>query len=389
MAASRWTKHIPSHVPSAARTHLTHAQLREYVIFSEATRGLSGKPVRIRVDLFLRFASLVDPKTHEGQTTIRQIENLRNAAGGGGSLSNASSSFKHMALLNNMQVFYSILDDVELGKKSVFISDIKPESGEIKDLIGLYAFNTSAGKYKQAIKPIDLTEKSVYISGNNGSLKNAISSANTRLDTSVKDKVIFFSPSDVINALGIWKKPGQASRNQTAQKELAKHMQFNANKRVYWVAEGEGAALVNDTVPQLTGTFPHFRMRFVNPITDTPSLIQRLKAKEIKVGGGNEDTSPITYTGDNRPAQIMLGAHAAALIAELSRLRVTPLNRDAHDDMVGKLQNELSTANGISTAQSNLNKPRAPHDTRPDMLRKHAAPAANIGLTFIAALGKL
>src|SRR5690606_39016735 len=115
---------LPS--PQFLKDHVNKQAMKDYVYFSDNTKGQTGKAVRIKIDLFPRFAALVDPSTHKGQTIIRKIENLRMVNGASaGVYSNANCAFRYMLQLSNMKVFYTVLDG-PVGKE-IFIGDIKAD----------------------------------------------------------------------------------------------------------------------------------------------------------------------------------------------------------------------------------------------------------------------
>ncbi len=387
MADLNWTAKIPSHVPCSARTHVSPSEMKNYALFSEQTKGYSGKPIRIKIALFTQFACTVDPKSHEGQQTIRQIENLRNSAGNAqGSLSSLNSAFKYMHPTRNLCVYYSILNDPELGKSSVFITDIKPNTDAPTGSAGLYAFNAFSNQYTKKDNP-DLTDKIVYINGQAKDIPAAIKTGKLRTEASDNNLLLFYTPSNVITELGIWRKTGQTQATQKAVSELSSIMQRNAKKRVYWAAEGEGAALVDQALDEQHMPMPGFRMRFIDPIANTQMLIQKMKTKEIKVGGGAEETAPITFTGQNNTARILLEANAQSLMSELRSLRVTPLNRDAHDMMIKETETTTQGSKFNKTKDA-LNKSR-PHVNLPSNIPRKTLSQDATALTFIAALRRL
>ncbi len=379
-----WTAKIPSHVPCSARTHMSSADMKKYVIFSEHTKGTTGKVVRIKAELFTRFASIVDAATHNGQMTIRQIEALRHASGAAqGSVTNINSAFRYMHKVKDMHVYYSVLNESGgSNKTAVFITDVKPDFGETNSEAGLYSYKSVTRKFGREKSSADLTEKSIFISGSQQNLQSSLDAATQR---GVKADAIFYSPSDVSNDLGAWRTIGQSQRTQAAISELAKVFQNNAKKRVYWAAEGEGAGLVEQAMDEVLGKLEAHRMRLIDPVADTPSLLQKLKAKEVKIGGGGEDVAPITYTGERRAAQITLTSHARQLLQELAQLRVTPLNRDAHAQMVQQLQ-QSEPARGLSQAKNTLQRD-ASKDHRPSNVSK-VAPQLAVS-TFVAAIKQL
>lgn len=387
MADLDWTKHIPSHVPSSARTHLSSSEMKKYVIFSEHTKGNSGCPVRIKVNLFSLFASIIDSSTHAGKVAIEQIENLRHTTGAAqGGLSNINCAFKKRHTVNGMHVYYSILDDTELGKRGIFITDIRPDFGDSKGTAGIYAYNSFQNKIMEQPN-IDLSEKSVYINGLSNSLDDALEKARNRIKVADSQLAVFYLPSNIVTELGVWRDMGQSQVTQKAIESLRSIMQKNAQKKVYWTAEGEGVALVDETIRGISGKLKKYRMNFINPIVDTVSMLQNLKVKGIRIGGGSEEIAPISYTGQNRTAQILLEANAQLLTNELSRLRVTVLSEPAHEQMLDKITGFIKTSS-FSKANGSLMKNQN-KGSLPQNLSQNKPAISSPKLTFVSALNRL
>ncbi len=379
--------HIPSHIPSARRTHLASSELKNYPLFSDNTRGSCGRPVRINIALFTAFAGLVDSSTSSGQTTIRQIENLRNIGGGNqGGLSNINCAFKHIHPVNGLNVFYSILDDSMLGKKTLFITDIRPNNGESVGAPGLYAYSGFSKIHK--LNPnAELQEKTVYISGQVKNIDTAVEKGCDRTGIKAEDMAVFFSPQKVVNELGVWGRSNQSQITADAIAELSDVMNKNSKKRIYWVAEAEGAAILEKSLDGVSSTLGGFRMRVIDPLANTQALLQKLKLKAVKFGGGHADTPPIEYTGTSRSAQMLFSSNAEALVRELKNTRVMRDYREVHDGMVDALS---GTANkGTFGKSKGALANHMPQAGLPRKLTGNKVAVNSSSLTFVSAIKRL
>jgi hypothetical protein len=325
-----------SHLPSPSKTLLSKQAMKDYVYFSDNTKGINGKVVKIKIDLFLRFAALVDPKTHTGQTIIRQIENLRmlNAASPGVH-ANTHSAFRFMLQLSNMQVFYAVLDGDNESGKAIFIGDIKADFKNNNDKAGLYVFDTLTDRYSR-FKQTNLDGKVVYVNGQCGNLKDAGIAANKRVEISIDRLALFFTPGDVINELGIWSSSSVAEKMNESIGQLRNVMKFNQDKKVHWVAEAEGAEVFSSALDGINGVLSGHKFRLIDPLANTPLLLQKLKTKEIKPT--TDEVAPVTYTGENRATNMFMESHKHAVINALKMLSAKSYAEYPHQNMVKELE---------------------------------------------------
>jgi hypothetical protein len=325
-----------SHLPSPSKTLLTKQAMKDFVYFSDNTKGINGKAVKIKIDLFLRFAALVDPKTHTGQTIIRQIENLRmlNAASPGVH-ANVHSAFRFMLQLSNMQVFYAVLDGEGQAGKQIFIGDIKADFGGNGEKAGLYVYNAVTRKY-DSYKQTNLDHKAVYLNGHCEQLQIALKNAKSRISLANADIAVFYTPGKVINELGVW---NSSSSRETVNESIGKLrdvMKFNQDKKVSWVAEAEGAEIFSNALDGMNGVLSGHKFRLIDPLTNTPMLLQKLKSKEIKPA--IDEIAPVTYTGENRATTIFLESQKNAVINALKMLRAKSYAERPHQNMVKELE---------------------------------------------------
>lgn len=385
MAISSYAPKTNSHLPSPSKTLLTKQAMQDYVYFSDNTKGHTGKAVKIKIDLFPRFAALVDPKTHAGQTVIRQIENLRSANGAtSGVHANANSPFRFMLKAENMQVFYAVLDGEEQGRKEIFIGDIKPEFGKGNDKTGLYVFDAFYKRY-QRYKQTNLDGKSVYLNGSCDNFDTAIGNAKSRLPGRNENLALFYIPGNVVNELGVWSSAARSERATESVNQLREVMKFNRDKKVGWVVEAEGAEIFSGALDGFSGTLAGHRFRLIDPLTNTPELLQKLKSKEIRAT--TDDVAPVTYTGQNRATNMFMESQKQSVINALKMLRVKGFAEFANMDMIADLE---ATAGNAPMSQNKqalthtaaLNKRIAHPKSAPVKTNKAA-------LSFVAALKRI
>ncbi|MFT5082679.1 MAG: hypothetical protein ACI9Y1_000706 [Lentisphaeria bacterium] len=348
-----------------------------------------GKAVRININLFPEFALLVDPASHDGQQTIRQIESLRQAGGAHqGSMANTSNAFKFMAQAHKLTVYYTILNG-EDDRKEVFITDIGPCFNQSNaDKAGLYMFSKWKGKYLESTS-LNLEDQPVYINGRCDDLTEAIKHGKKRIPNLSSDLAVFYTPSHVVNEMGVWRSSKQSAQTKDAIAKLSEVMKKNQKKRVYWIAEAEGASVACEAANAVNGIMDNFRMRFIDPIADAASLIPKLKNKGIRLGGGDEDTASITYTGTNRTSDLMKSSQLAQLTRELQATRPTPLNKYAHEAMVTELASSPIN-DTIGTSKSSLkNHQMMQHRPGNPSQIKKAPHIKHIALTFVTALKRV
>ncbi|HSC67238.1 MAG TPA: hypothetical protein VLC79_06090 [Cellvibrio sp.] len=373
-----------SHLPNSTNTFLSKLDMTEYVYFSEQTKGVFGKAVKIKVDLFPRFAALVDPKTHVGQTVIRQIENLRmlNAASPGVH-ANVNSAFRFMLKLPDMQLFYAVLDG-DQGRKEIFIGDLKASFDKGEEKAGLYLYDSFSNKYN-ACKQAFLQERAVYINGQCGGFNDALKKAEQRTGLSKERLAVFYVPGNVVNSLGVWSSASQSQSVKEIGSQLAELIKFNRDKKVSWVPEAEGAEIFSNALVGVNGTVKGHKYWLIDPLTNTPALLETLKAKEIKPS--TDEVAPVTYTGQNRAINIYIESRKQAIIDALKMLSAKGNAEYPHQQMVAKLEATAGSAPMSKSKQALTNiaalNPRA-------LTPKSTASAPNkAALSFITALQRV
>lgn len=371
-----------THLPSPSRTLLNKQAMKDYVYFSDNTKGQTGKAVKIKIDLFPRFAALVDPKTHKGQTIIRQIENLRMVNGASaGVYSNANCAFRYMLQLSNMKVFYAVLDG-SFGKE-VFIGDVRPDFEVAPDKAGFYHYDEYAMKFRE-YEQLALDGKAVYLNGLCDDLKSAFKNAKTRLHMANNNVALFYTPGHIINELGVWSS-GPSIKLGDSVKKLREGIASNNKNRIAWVAEGEGADVLSVALEGINGSCPGHRYRLIDPITNTLSLLKKLGAKGMKPTG--DEVAPVAYTGTNRSARMFMESQKAGIINALKMMKIRGNAEEFHQDVVAKLESTMSTSTMADSKKSLSNTAAL---NQPARHPKAAAPLTNkAGLSFITALKRV
>ena len=325
-----------SHLPNPSKTLLTKQAMKDYVYFSDNTKGVNGKAVKIKIDLFLRFAALVDPKTHTGQTIIRQIENLRMLNAASPSVhANVHSAFRFMLQLSDIQIFYAVLDGDGQGGKAVYIGDIKADFAKGSREGGLYVFNALTSKYARQ-KQTFLDGKTVYLNGQCNSFDEAIKKAQKRVETSTDRLALFYVPGAVINGLGVWSSAAQSQHVKESISQLTDVIKFNRGKKVGWVAEAEGAEVFSTALESVSGSLAGQKFRLIDPLTNVPAVLEKLKIREIKPT--TDEVAPVEYTGGNRATNVYMESQKQAVIGALKMLRVKSYAEYPHQSMVNDLE---------------------------------------------------
>lgn len=372
-----------SHLPSPSKTMLNKQAMKDYVYFSDNTKGQTGKAVRIKIDLFPRFAALVDPKTHKGQTIIRRIENLRMVNGASaGVYSNANCAFRYMLQVPGLKVFYTVLDGVGQSGKEVFIGDIKLDCKESDDKPGLYVYDNFHNKHLN-YNQTDLNGKVVYLNGYCQNLKAAFANAQSRVPISESDLALFYTPGHCINELGVWESPRSEKKMHDASSLLGKAMKFNHNRKVHWVAEAGGAAVFSKALDELNTNLTGHKFRLIDPLTNVPALLHKLETKNIKPT--TDEIAPVAYTGSNRATNMYMESQKQAVISALKAMKVKSYVEDVHHTAIAEIEAGLGCLPVKRSTQAMNNT--AALNNNPS--KKTTSMSDRAALTFVAALKRV
>jgi len=339
---------LPAHTINNSNSYIRPEEEKKYIYFSQFTKAESGRHVKIKPDLLLPFLYAVKPGTHEGELTIHQIENLKKTASILNCSRNACNAFDHMIRIYNLQVYYRV------ESACVYITNLKvTHKGDQKEA-GLYNIYKHLGKtHSSRIKndklPIDESIEQIYI---NGVVTNFDTAVKTSLEHHFDDRSklrLFYNPSAVVNELGLWKSGSQTKTSNTAASKLAKVL--NQNKKAAWSVEGEGATLLTEALKSVTGDLNKQTFRIINPVAETPDLINRLVDKKAK-----HSTEPVSLTNQSRSASIALLTHNEKLAESIGNIPEKKIQiEDARDVVQGHIEKNMAVSNSIKPKPS-INK---------------------------------
>lgn len=277
---------LPKPSISPSTTVITPQQAKKFVYFSAQTQGAFGRPVKIDPQLLPHFLCLVDPSSHQGQTVIRHIENLRAKAGTGDSFQNANRAFDFMDHIGNVRIHYKIMQADAGSPVGVYITDIRPGFRGDREEVGLYrAKMQGADVDVMKSKDVVLSSPKACI---NGASRNVQGAARQALKMS-KDSstVLFYNPANVINDMGCWFKPStQGQQARLAAERLAQILaetESRGSGRVHWHVEGEGAQLLAQALEKISTNLSKHRFQFFNPIGNLNNLLGNLKQKKAEL----------------------------------------------------------------------------------------------------------
>ncbi len=351
-----------------------------YIFFSKNTMGRSGRPVKIHTDLFLDFFSAVDPASSLGQSVIRDIESLKIIATShsfpfpvaerecrpGTSQREIQGQKKNLEIqkamsayrenrrerplnTSSVRAFYHIHQKDEDKCPTVYISEIQILRGGKKTVGGLYE-KKGASKFTK-VESSNLEGKTVVISGATNSLPKA--RENAEIISKQEDVPLFYCPDSVAEDLGIWKKNRLTSSTKKLAKELEKTIKDNQKRKVSWIAEGEGAALLAHAVKAIPNSLETHSFKFYNARANLPALLQDLTQKNARLEG-----EFIDYELDNtqdRTALLAMASHNQKLVQVIGGLpRV-----NGYDDITRRYLKQQIEGLGIaktSTSNSVLSK---------------------------------
>lgn len=313
--------------------------LNQYVFFSPLTLGgASGRAVKIHKDLFLPFFCVVDPNTHDGQSIIRQIENLRatctiaRAETGSNYASNPRESVRHktqlgkvnsafhqVLIIKNLHVHYRVSQEEGDKAPSIYVTSIRFVGGGTSSPPGLYEAKLSFGsdearaeKFKNHI----VDGKKIYINGSAQSVGEAMGSAYSA--TKDNNALLFYCPASVAGDMGIMGSPAKSHVTKETLQELVSILKKNQrpSKNISWYAEAEGVNLLAEALKQIPGELTKHEFRLINPIANTSRLLKSLTEKKAVIEG------EFFQHSQNKTALISLGVQKDQLLeARRKKLR--------------------------------------------------------------------
>lgn len=357
----------PSSRNTSASYHQFQQSLDQYVYFSPLTLGgASGRAVKIHKDLFLPFFCVVDPNAHDGQSIIRQIENLRTtctivrAETGSGYANNrpqsadhkvrlgkVNSAFHQVLIVKNLHVYYRVSQEAGDKAPSIYISKIKQVNEDAGGAPGLYAGQASVSG---AIRPKKMEDhnadgKKIYINGAEPTAADAMAAA--RYATNDNSSLLFYCPTRATDELGMLRVPIKSRTTTDTVTELAKILKKNqkSSHGVSWYVQGEGANVLAEALKQISGELTSYEFRLINPIGNTARLVETLTVKKAKFEG------EFFKYDQNRAALISLGKQKDQLMQAIGKLPAGKNYDKITRGYILKAINDLSSSGGKAVAQ--------------------------------------
>lgn len=327
---------LPSTRNASSSYYQFQQSLDQYVYFSPLTMGgASGRAVKIHKDLFLPFFCIVDPATHDGQSIIRQIENLRTTCtivrketGSGYAnnprqgekhktqLTKVNSAFHQVLIIKNLHVHYRVSQEDGDKAPGIYISHIRQVNRDSGGTPGLYEQQSSmrgaGGTRKVESQQVD--GKKVYINGSAKTLNKAMFDA--RITTKDENSLLFYCPARATDEMGLLGKSIRSRITTDTVNELANILKKNqkSTRGVTWYVEGEGVNVLNEAVKQVSGELSTHQFNLINPVANTARLIEALANKKAKCDG------EFFQYESNRKALISLGTQREEIMQAIGKL---------------------------------------------------------------------
>lgn len=337
--------------------------LDQYVFFSPLTTGgSSGRAIKIHKDLFLPFFCVVDPNTHDGQSIIRQIENLRTtctvvrqetgsnyannprqSVGHKDRLNQINNGFNQVLIIKNLHVHYRVSQEADDKAPSIYIMSIRLVNKDTGAVPGLYEANRYGDLEKKESSGID--GRKVYINGTSQSLANAMKDATHA--TKDEKNVLFYCPVRATDEMGVVGTSVKSRITTQTIDELTNVFKSNQNpyKGVSWYVEGEGVNVLAEAIKKVSGDLSKHEFRFINPIANTTKLLQVLTEKKAKFEG------EFFIYSRNRAALTLLGLQKDQLLAAIGKLPAGKNYDILTRKYIVKAINELPNLGGNAAVQ--------------------------------------
>ncbi|PUA26641.1 MAG: hypothetical protein B0W54_23155 [Cellvibrio sp. 79] len=345
--------------------------LDQYVFFSPLTMGgSSGRAVKIHKDLFLPFFCVVDPTTHDGQSIIRQIENLRTTCtivrketGSGyqnnpyqradhkARLTKISNAFHQMLIIKNLHVYYRVSQESDDKAPSIYIMDIRQISQDTGEKSGLYETSKSSfnSRSVEKMRTAEIDGRKVYINGSSQTVKLAMNSA--RYSTNDSNALLFYCSTRTTDELGVLGSKTKSRITTETINELTNVLKINqkASRGVSWYLEGEGVNVLAEAIKQIPGDLSTHEFRFINPIANTARLIEALTNKKAKFEG------EFFKYDQNRASLIAIGSNKDELLRAIGKLPAGKNYDLITRNYIVKAINDLSASGQRAIAQQPKN----------------------------------
>lgn len=316
---------FPRHAINVASSSLGK-DLKNYVYFSNDTRGTVGRAVKINPDLFAPFLAMVDPSSFQGRNIIKAITDLRATAGHLNSQANARNSFEYRLTIENVAVRYRVCSEEIGAKGTVYITQITP-GGKATHKSGLYSISTASRRAQVTEhSPSKIPHSTIYLNGTGQTTTDeAADQALSR--ASQGSCLLAFSNCETQGEANIWKTSQSGTTNSNAMiAKLTEALEVNAGDKKEWIAEGEGVGILLEAIKNARGNsrkdlnyekhqFSNYKFKLFNPVGDTSTLLTILRQKKAEF-----PEKLITYDSSNRAAKISAAAQHFQINQRLASL---------------------------------------------------------------------
>jgi hypothetical protein len=344
-----------------------------YIFFSDNTKGMSGKPIKIHTSLFIDFFRAVDPGTHDGQAVIRDIESLKAKAKANviatlpapknrqspahikqmsklHKINNVMAGRRECSLITrNVRAYYHIDQKDDDNCSTVYISEVQVISDAVAKIGGLYDEKGGRGGLNELVKvdKVNLEGRSLFVSGSKESPKKAMEDA--QVLTNKMNPAIFFNPPSIADDLGIGKAKRLSPSTKKVIQELERTIKDNQRKNVHWVVQGEGAAVLSHALNSVSGNLEKHSFKFSNAKADLPNLLGKLNDKKAQMKG-----EFIDYSSD-KIALLAIADKNSELLKRMSELPKT-----SGYEVISRrlLMGQLKSLGTMGPANSALSQPQ-------------------------------
>jgi hypothetical protein len=339
---------LPKPSISPSTTVITPQQAKKFVYFSAQTQGAFGRPVKIDPQLLPHFLCLVDPSSHQGQTVIRHIENLRAKAGTGDSFQNANRAFDFMDHIGNVRIHYKIMQADAGSPVGVYITDIRPGFRGDQKEAGLYSVQASGFRVNVTkSNDVAVSSSKACINGAANNVEDAAKQVLAAANAS--STALFYNPSHAINDMGCWFNPSkQGQHAKVAAERLATVLQTTESRgsgTVHWHVHGEGAHLLAKALEKIPSQLKRHRFQFFNPIGNMTALLGNIKQKQ-----GELAEAVVNYESSSNAIVSFLAQRSALTNTIRSLVSQGHPYAQPREKLVSKLLSETSKSAGIFQA---------------------------------------
>jgi len=250
----------------------------------------------------------------------------------------------------NMRVYFHVHQKEGDKSPTVYISEIQVIHRGAELAGGLYEIRKGlSGSRLEKNPKLNLEGKTVFVSGASKSPDEAMGNASDILRK--EDATLFFNPLGIADDLSIWQNNRLSESTIKIIAEMKDVLENNASKKVAWMVEGEGAAVLAHAIANVKGTLEKHSFKFMNAKTNIPKLLHDLAAKKAQLTG-----EFIGYTRDTT-ALLAIASQNQELLKQIGVLPGNVgYNQIARRYLKDQLQSLGNTghANAVLNSQKNL-----------------------------------